>query len=848
MEVVIILIVLGIVGYLIYQSLSSTKLEKAIQLIDANNFKEAADLIESIFVKHGDAPGKLAECKLKQGLNLLANNPDAAVNLFNQAIEIRKRIPANANLNLYEINESKAYFEISEYKFRCLIAESNTQSKIKSINEVLQYIDKALKTGIENDFIGLRKKLLLEEAKVYFNITKNNFNSLLKEINPQEKIDLINKNLNIIDKVSKIGHESSFSDLRKKHIAELAELNYLFGLNAEKVSNLYEATNYYTTANQLAIESSNTPVRYNSAARIGICKLKSKSAIKEEIFESVNQASLDIKNDFYFRLAVRSLKEEKYAEAEKIISSNLDNGSKTINQLKEIIQTKKLNEAIIQIDKINMTLDTLYEKSFPLDEIKELYGRLDQQIIKIKPLIPAVEDKLRQLKPSLFNRLLAHYITERKYTQGIDLIQNYPLFWESPELLKNLGICCFNTVSHGNITELNYRLIISSWLTVIYSDNVVLKSIDDTSWDDEYTFTLAESMGSNYAQHNNLPENVNYEEPSDTNISIGSTQKELIDKFETLLHQKVNDFTLSDEIMNFYSKEKTAIEKIVSIITEDILFAGPYFAKTYGISEDVIQCLDDDYNNYDNEESLEAGIPYLNKYTDTNVRDYATAIEVVEKAVVAINNESKNELISVNTDKKKHLVSKFHTISSLVEDKLYNSISVKIEEDDENEQLIGIMEEAIRFSTTSDKLKYQYSNYVSNYCIGKVNDDKMDNYKALTLMKSAYLYSPNNPKICRNIVTLIRFNLWDILNNETRKTTDIYKVLDEINAIRSTTFRGCSTELSEERAKILKDLEKSGVDISLFTGERPIIWGGSQSLNSDGEKLKKVLQYLKKLS
>ena len=847
MEVIIVLIVLGIVGYLIYQSLSSTKLVKAIQLIDSNNFADASSLLEKIFEKHSDAPGKLAECKLKEGLNLLTNNPDTAVNLFNQVIEIRKRLPANANLKLYKSNESKAYFEISDYKFRCLSTESDTQNKIKSIKAVLQYIDNALKAGIENGFLNLRKKLLLEESKVYFNITKNNFYSILKEVNTVKKIDLINNNINIIDKVPKVGHESSFYDLRKKHIAELAEINYLLGLNAEKINNFFVATNYYTTANKLSIESSSKSLRYNSTARVGICNLKNKSVIKDEIFENVNLSSLDIKNDFYFRLAVRLLKENKYSEADKIISSYLDSGSKIVSQLNQIIHTKKLNEAIIQIDKINTTLDTLYEKSFPIEETNDLYGRLDQLIIKIKPLIPAVEDKLKQLKPSFFNRLLAHYISERKFTQGIDLIQKYPLFWQSPELLKNLGICCFGIVSKGYISELNYRLIISSWLTVIYNDNVILKSIADTSWDDEYTFTLAESIGSNYAQHNTLPDNVNYEEISDSNISIGSTQKELINQFETLLHQKMSDISLSDEIMDFYNNEKMAIEKIVSIITEDILFAGPYFAKTYGINNQVIQCLDDDYTNYDNEASLEAGIPYLKNNSKALVMEYATALELVDNASKAIIDEDLNEFKKIAINPKKSLIGKYETIRSSVEDKLFNSISVIIEEDEENEELIAVIEEAIKFSPTSDKLKYQYSNYVSNYCIGKVNDDKMDNYKALSLRKNAYLYSPNNPKICRNIVTLIRFNLWDILNNETRRTTDIYKVLDDIYTKRSTTFRGCSSELTAERAKVLKDLEKSGVDISLFNGERPIIWGSSQSLNSDGEKLKKVLQYFKKL-
>lgn len=88
------------------------------------------------------------------------------------------------------------------------------------------------------------------------------------------------------------------------------------------------------------------------------------------------------------------------------------------------------------------------------------------------------------------------------------------------------------------------------------------------------------------------------------------------------------------------------------------------------------------------------------------------------------------------------------------------------------------MEECILFSSQNAKLKHQYSNYVANYCISKVNENEMDNFKALSLMKGAYLRSPNNPKIVKNFITLIRFNLMDILNDRTRKMNEIYTILD----------------------------------------------------------------------
>jgi len=65
MEVVIILIIVGIVSYVIYQSLPNAKFQKVSSFFDSGNLVEATKILNDIFEKHPDAPAKLAECKLK---------------------------------------------------------------------------------------------------------------------------------------------------------------------------------------------------------------------------------------------------------------------------------------------------------------------------------------------------------------------------------------------------------------------------------------------------------------------------------------------------------------------------------------------------------------------------------------------------------------------------------------------------------------------------------------------------------------------------------------------------------------------------------------------------------------
>ena len=561
----------------------------------------------------------------------------------------------------------------------------------------------------------------------------------------------------------------------------------------------------------------------------------------------IDKADSSVKNDFYYRYAIQLLREEEYLKAENIISTHLNFKSADIEKLRDVIKAEKVNIALNQITQINRKIEQLYDNSLSTEELSTFYNSLDSIVSSLKFVDLELSEKVLAIKPTLFNRLLTNYISIEQYGNSINLIQKYPKFWESPELLKNLGICCYGYTSKGLLTEKNYKIVISSWLTSVYSDNVILKSLEDTTWDDSYTFSLAESIGSNYSQHEEVPENVNYDEISESNISIGNTQRELLQQFETIIHKEIKDHQLSILVNDFYDEEKEALEKVVNILATDILFPTPHFAISNGLNNEIIKELDSDYEEYSNEEALEAGVPYIKNSTSSVVYQYFFANDIIDRIKSAIEAENSATIKKLNTNENKGWLEKFDNISTTVEDSLFNTIANKISEDDENEDLIAVMEECIAFSTNNEKLKHQYSNYVASYCISQVNEDAIDNYKALTLMKGAYLRSPNNPRICKNFITLIRYNLMDMLNDRTNKTTDIYRILDWVKTNMSQTYKQNSNELSNARKEILGQLKSNGVDISLFedNGLASILSG--HSLNSQGLQMKKVLTYLRDL-
>ena len=160
MEVVIILIIIGIIGYLIYQSLPSTKFEKAQAHFNAKNYVEAIKVLNEIFDKHNEAPAKFAECKLILGQGLKANSEK--LKAFNEILELRKRINNTLSITKFENIEAKALFEIAKIQYE------ESKADIDKLNQNLKFIDNANKKGLETDFNTLRTKHFNQLSESYF--------------------------------------------------------------------------------------------------------------------------------------------------------------------------------------------------------------------------------------------------------------------------------------------------------------------------------------------------------------------------------------------------------------------------------------------------------------------------------------------------------------------------------------------------------------------------------------------------------------------------------------------------------------------------------------------------------
>jgi tetratricopeptide (TPR) repeat protein len=892
------------IGFFIHRSLPNTKFKRAKKLYDSEDFAHARSIFNDIFDKHDKAPAYLAKCKLKLGQQ--ASSKSERLKFFNGIIELRKRISNSDAISHYGSVEAKAFLEKARFQF------SDASENIDELKENIRFIDSANQKGVEADFKKLKRKHFHKVATVYFNhsiqkekddnITdaletylqainyaqkSSNFGILansyirtaicnLKINNDFEKLDtstiekskieyqheyyyklavlnIKKDNLSDAEKIISTHLDFKTTGFKKsetKLFGEIADLCFKNSIEREKKGDIAEALESYSKAITYAQKATNIDILANSYIRTAICNLKINNEFEKPDASTLEKSKIEYKHEYYYRLAILNIENDNFLDAEKIISTHLDSQSTAIESLRQILRTKQKNNAIVIIAGINRTIKKMYNTPTSINKAKSLYDNIDEFIKQIKPIDDRLAYKVLNIKPTLRSRLLLNYILNGKYVSAINLIQKFPEFWKNPELLKNFGICCHSIISEGLLNKNNYRLVISGWLIAIYSDEVILNSLEETSWDDNYTFTLTEAIGSNNLEHDSIPENVNFDDVSTNNISIGATQKELLQQFETCIHKKIEDASFSELVDDFYDEQKESLETIINFIDDDIFIATPFFAKKHSFNYLIIEALDNVYHNKANEEALRAGGSYLRNNYSSRVYEYSHAQDILVKLKAAIKNADISKIKTLNSDGNRILLSSYESLKSPLEDAIFNTLSKQIGANGEDRKLIPIMQECIQLSDNNENLKYQYSNYVTDYCIEKRSYHAINNYEALSLMSKAYVYGKNSPKLCKNIVASIKFNLMDILNDDTNQQDDIFAILDWITKNMSQTFKQNSGELYKARREILQKLEKSGEDLSLLKEDpsrdlvEPLV---EHLFNAQGPETKRVLTYFRRL-
>lgn len=801
--IVITFITLAVSPFAFFYISPPLKYKKANRLLVEHKYREAITIFKKIYYQVPDAPVYLAVSLFYLGKNGNLKREES-IKLFKQVLKIKNDLTEIANKKIYQQYEVKAGYELVnlELQFCADINDFEIDNKILKFEEINELIVKLNQTGLEKEFQKL--------------------------------------------------HETCNHGLSDSYFKK--------GIAYEKRNSYKKAILEYKTAKQ-NLSHNNHQDLSKIEIRIGICKLKM-GQLPEGIYDDlVKQAPPKYRRDYYYRLAIGYLKLENYSKAKQIISEYLPNSNRHVKKLIRYIEYTKKEKALQAINQLNYGIQKLNDSNFQIEKFRDFY-QLEERIINniFKIVSSNLQDELKKNHLSILKSILTYDYQNEEYVDAFNLLSTYPSFWNYSDLLSNIAICIYGLLKNKKIDVSNYEIILSGWLTAVFSDDVWVYLINQSNWNNNYSFTLDNSLGSiRIISKLFLFDNINFEKANDTNISIREAQDELLNKFEQDINLNIDNPELLKKILDFFKTEKQAIKNISNIIPEQAPLIAPRLAKKTGWNLYILEKLEHKYKESDNEEFLEAGIPYFNGYregTSGLFFEYNTQsvylneilrltknlqeveYKYIEKAIHNYTSINKNIFINLLNNFDNALYITLHKLDI----KDLNSVSV--------DSLNNIFS---KISPLPKSLKL-YTRLILDYCIAKLNSNEIGNYQSLKQLAVTYEVDRNDERLCENLSIVINNNFLDILNSNPSNEDDIYYIFDDIIKNRSETFFKYAKRIENFRNDLLKEMETEGIDIQAFdnftnmeVGNTLIIQKPS-NLNYEGRKLWKALLYMKKMS
>jgi hypothetical protein len=477
-----------------------------------------------------------------------------------------------------------------------------------------------------------------------------------------------------------------------------------------------------------------------------ICNVKSGSIDLSKEQRIVNALDLksheSLKDDLAYRYACYLLQSTRPADAEKLLKKYLPNETSLLT-LCENIYIKESEKYLLEFNK---KIKSVIEGTMTVAEATSFLQEIDQYKAKISSKLTDTSSKFNSYKSKLESYILRGMFNEEQYDKAFDkLIAMYPAYIENDNQFRNVAIAALGVVESGKAKEKMLKYAISIWLSAVYTDRLFVKSLDYTSWDDDFTFTLQGSLGqtSDY-DYDNLPDNINFDDPVDNhNIAIKDVQVSLSSRMETFIRDNYPKYE------QFFTNEKEALDDLMELnLDQDCITASPYLANQLStVRKSIKEALDYDIaQGYDNEENaLDLGVRY--GFSGNDYSSYSDAQQKVEKCKSAMSG-------SVTT-----IRSAFSSLPQIKNySKLYASLksfaSSRMNEDIKSKmdykKFIDVYEIVCK-SFNEAPLSLAFSNYANGEIVQRLNDDRMQLRDGVGYMVRVYTIAPSSIQVKQNL-------------------------------------------------------------------------------------------------
>lgn len=605
---------------------------------------------------------------------------------------------------------------------------------------------------------------------------------------------------NLIKEIDSIGFKGDLLKSKKEPVLkQLIGRKYIIARDMELADNLSAASDLYKQIN--ALESKRTPTL--SAIRFIVCKLKMQNSNdilehREHIYTILRKAATSYKSekdDIAYRFALILLKSGEDQEAKSVLEEFLPGE----DYLKKACEQGAIIKALAKIEDFNQKLESVKNKSLSSKDAVFFINHMLEYAEIIKPVLDLPRTVLSKYRNKLKNYAIFKLFDEEQYGVAFEkMLKEHKDYLDDYTALRNIALVCLNMAESDQITIDNYKDVISIWLTAIYQEKVFVKSLDYTSWDDQYTFSLYEAYGHfDEDSVGKLPDNVNFDSSDDENIVyIKDVQRALLDRFEAAIGE-------NQQYHEFFTTQKDAMDSFIALNLDDkCRLVAPYLAhKDEDLFQDISDALEEDRKEkYDNWEDLLA-VGAIYQMPQAIYNDYSKAKNYYETCIAAIDSVNASDAKQAFLSSKIELVNRFLKLKTALKSYCNSKISALSAKDKSdfknNYNFYLIVCSALKDST----LSYIFSNYVMQYIVSEVNANSMKKSEAADYILSIFSLDKSNTRVKENLFTLFEMLARDNSMDSSRAVTNI---LERTRNIDTTLYTQLKNEY--EHAKVDKEL------------------------------------------
>ena len=771
-----------------------------------NDFDKAKSILEELIGLHANAEPKLASLYYKKAKKvkdleekekLLKNGlayhlEHSKVFSFDEYLPIfRKMKKAYMSLidKYYSFNDNdnafrlcvglKAYMEdwYDKYAQLELLVISKCESNGKKIEEIYGAFNTLSKEGV------VLKNVHSDQIN---SIWDNLSSALLQHASTLPYVDHVKTLNDYILYLDVYCEEKKANDISVLIRKDLISTHKNQGYKKETEAKLSEAIEIYDLLQNLADKRTVSWCKIRRA----VCQIKRGDDVHEskvrELLSLVGFAKE--KKDLAYRYAIWLIIHNGAKEATTFVDDYLSDEIELVDACKNAF----IKEAEAALADLNNHISKLKTGNATLSEANRLSDALNDYDKQISPYLNGVHEKIEELHTSIDSYILSKCYEEGQYDKALKYLKESGKNWyEDDVYFRNVAIACLGIVETGKITKTNYKAIISCWLTAVYRDQLFVSSLDFTSWDDSYTFTLENSLGgSKDDSFDSLPDNINFDEPVEGHvISIAEVQQSLLSRFEHALNDKDDIYKV------FYEEQKDAMDALVNLnMDHPCIIAAPYLASnTQKCLNEIKSTLDYEYDNYGGENILKVGVLY--NINSEIYREYKEASSKAEKCIAAARSMSVTQVKSSFTDANISAAREFSDLYSSFTTEIQSVLSKIIKDDTSYKTVLSVFS-LICQAVNDNTLSYIFGNFINQSVVGKLNDDSLDLASGLKDLVSAYNVAKSCVQLKNNIGSVLEALIGRYITEA--KSSDLTTIKSVLNSTGTEFENNVANTLSEQ--------------------------------------------------